>query len=453
MIDRFLETWRHMAGIEGFLVAAIAAIALTSFILLLASVSRRLYNAHKYHVLDGLREDYLPLLREMAKANRCTGEDLSRLKAQPQSARWTAIEDDLFLLLHEGMAESFILRLFGQLEYVRFYREMLDRRSPITQAAGISKLGMIRDSQSAGRLLEMLEKEDPEIIVASVRAFCEIGEVTLFPRFFAMLSVLLDKKLVTMKIIETSLAMTGQEAIPALLQCGRVSKDPRIVSSILKVLGDASADNTVYNFALSHLGHGDPEVRAKALKVIANQENAHGTCSLETWPQLLKDPVWFVRLQAVRAIGKQRCKEFIEDISSLVVDEKWQVRNAAAEALTGLGEDAIDIFLRILKSSDNYAKESICEVMQKTGFVENLLSMLDKGRRTYASSMYEIFTIMASLGFTSQLRDYLVRTEDRSIAVIIDLGQHAPHQEDSPVAAIPTRPPSRTMPGELRSAS
>lgn len=453
MVNRLMEAWQHGGSVEVILVLTIAGIGLASLILLLTSISRRLYNGHKYRILDELRHRYLPLLREMALAGRTSPNDVSPMRAKPRSAKWIALEDDLFLLLQEDGIRSSIVPLFEQLGYVEFYRRMLDRRSPITQAAGISKLGMIKDTHSAAQLLEMMGKKDPEIVAASIRAFCEIGETTLFPRFFGLLPNLLNKKSVTMKIIETSLAMAGEAAIPALVQSGLRCEDPRIIASILKVLGDASTDKIVYAFAQSKIDHSDPEVRAKALKIIANSDHSWGACSHERWPQLLRDPVWFVRLQAVRAIGKQRCREFVEEMSSLVLDEKWQVRNAAAEALTGLGEDAIEIFLKILKSSDTYAKESICEVMQKTGFVERLLSLLEKGHTAHRSSMYEIFTIMASLGFTSQLKDYLNRTEDRSVAAIIDLAQHEARQEASHVVEIPSRPSSQRIQTELRTAS
>lgn len=453
MTDRLMEILYHGTGIELMLVSIIGGIGFASLVLLLVSVSRRLYNGHKYRLLDELRKYYLPSLREMALAGKISAQDIANLRARPRSAKWIAIEDTLFLLLQEDGNRSFVGPLFERLGYLAFYRAILSRRNPITQAAGISKLGMLKDTHSAARLLEMLDKNDPEIIVAAVRAFCEIGEVALFPKFFDALSTLLDKRSVTMKIIEASLSMAGREVTPVLLQSGRTCKDPRIVSAILKVLGDASADNSVYEFALSNLGHRDPEVRAKALKVIAACEDSVSACSHKTWYRLLKDSVWFVRLQAVRAVGKQRCKEYTEEISSLVLDEKWQVRNAAAEALTGLGEDAVEIFLKILKSSDKYAKESICEVLQTTGFVERLLSLLEKGLTTHGSSMYEIFKIMASLGFTSQLSDYLNKTEDRSIAVIIDLAQHETAQEVSRVLPIPPGLPSRRIRTELRSAS
>ncbi len=91
---------------------------------------------------------------------------------------------------------------------------------------------------------------------------------------------------------------------------------------------------------------------------------------------LLDDPVWFVRLQATKALGNLKYKKAIDILGGLLLDKNWQVRNAAALALTNLEDDSIDIFLRVLKYKDAYAKESVCEEIQKTNFISRLIENL-----------------------------------------------------------------------------
>ncbi len=89
-----------------------------------------------------------------------------------------------------------------------------------------------------------------------------------------------------------------------------------------------------------------------------------------------------------------------------MLDGSWQVRNAAAMALTMASDKAADIFLRTLESNDRYAKESICEEIEKTNFVANLIDNLDsKDRALYGKSL-EILKIMHSLNYSTPLVEY-----------------------------------------------
>lgn len=420
MIDYFLKMWPYMARTEVVVVVITAGILLACVLLFLVSVSRRLYNARKYRVLDSMRMEYLPMLREIAIVDQYSEKDLLRFKASPESAKWNAIEDVLFALLDENSGDSAIIMLFEKLGYLDFYREMLDSTNVITQASVVTKLGMLTDRYSAKKLLELFKKENVDINAAAIRAFCKIGEEDLVPRFLAMLSDMLNKRLVSTKTIDTSLALLAPGMIPVLLKFARTCDDPRVVASILKVLGSIPPDAQIYDFAVSSFNHRDPEVRAKASKVVANFEITHGICNHEAWPKLLCDPVWFVRLQAVRVMGKQQCSNLVDSVSELLVDKKWQVRNAAVEALINLGEEAVNILQVALRSTDQYAKESICEVMQRTGFVERLLNWLDEGETVYVANIYDIFSVMVSLGFTSHLKGYAHRAEGRGHGPVIE---------------------------------
>jgi HEAT repeat protein len=194
-----------------------------------------------------------------------------------------------------------------------------------------------------------------------------------------------------------------------------------MIASLLGILSAFPVNREVYDFAVSHLAHTDPEVRTKALKVIAPCEKELGILHEGVLPPLLKDPVWFVRLQAVRTLGNQQKKENAQAMAALLLDEKWQVRNAAAIALTLLGEGAIDVFWTLLKSNDRYAKESVCEEMQKSNFVDILLELLTNSQGTNGVKAREILTVMAACGFSSPLKEFVATTKDAIRAKEINL--------------------------------
>jgi len=97
------------------------------------------------------------------------------------------------------------------------------------------------------------------------------------------------------------------------------------------------------------------------------------------------------------------------------VDGNWQVRNAAATAVVLTSDDPTGIFLDTLGATDRYAKESVCEEIQKTDFVYRLIDNLDSPvRETYEKSR-EILKIMASLGYGTPFREYLKSGADDRI--------------------------------------
>jgi hypothetical protein len=127
---------------------------------------------------------------------------------------------------------------------------------------------------------------------------------------------------------------------------------------------------------------------------------------------LLQDPVWFVRLQAIRSIRVMGNEAAAPLIGKLIYDGNWQVRNEAAQALTALGERSLDIFLDILTGSDRYAKDSICEEIEKTDYSSQLIKNLTAPDGDLQKKSRQVLEIMHSLGFSTPLNDYLEKEHD-----------------------------------------
>ena len=71
--------------------------------------------------------------------------------------------------------------------------------------------------------------------------------------------------------------------------------------------------------------------------------------------------------------------------------------------------------LATLGATDRYAKESVCEEIQITDFVNQLIGNLGSpGREAYGKSR-EILRIMESLGYGTPLREYLKSGPDERI--------------------------------------
>ena len=388
------------------------------------AVIRRLYNARKYRLLDILRKKYLSLLYNYINAENPITRSLDPFQTQPGSNKWIAIEDNLFLysLINDAKYYDVTRQLFEKLGYVDYYIKALSGRNVIVLATAIFKLGRMNSPRSSKPLLTMLEFDNGAIIAATVRALSKIGDASVLLQLMTKLPELLHKSLISKKTLNSSLVAGGPRIIPIILKYGETCKDPRMIDSLLEVLSALPVNREVYDFAVSHLGHQDPEVRTSALKVIEPCEKALGILHKDVLLPLLKDPIWYIRLWAVRTLGSQQRQENAQAIASLVLDDKWQVRNAAVMALTLLGEAAIDTFLMLLKSNDQYARESVCEEMQKTNFVDLLLELLVNGpEENTAAKSLEILKIMAAYGFLSPLKEFVATSKDPICAEEIKL--------------------------------
>ncbi len=64
---------------------------------------------------------------------------------------------------------------------------------------------------------------------------------------------------------------------------------------------------------------------------------------------LLQDPDWVVRREAVVTLGEMGDERCVAPLSKALRDGDWQVREAAVEALSGVGSPAVDVLLRLLR--------------------------------------------------------------------------------------------------------
>lgn len=67
---------------------------------------------------------------------------------------------------------------------------------------------------------------------------------------------------------------------------------------------------------------------------------------------LLKDPDWVVRREAVITLGEMGDDRCVEPLAQALRDGDWQVREAAVDALGQVGSPAVDALLKLLRDWD-----------------------------------------------------------------------------------------------------
>jgi HEAT repeat protein len=302
--------------------------------------------------------------------------------------------------------------MFPGLGYVAFYEERLASGDKLVLESAIDKLGKMESEASAPRLIPLLGNRDTGILSVSVRALSKIGSREGLRAIVEKLPYLLGESLVARKAIETALLNFGAAAVPVLIEHHGEHPDPLVVSTVLGVISRFPPESRAVFLAIEHLKDPDPEVRSRALRVLGR---AYGNVP-EHLPALilplLADPVWFVRLQAVRAARVLGCEQAGAPLGRLLFDENWQVRNAAAQALTVLGDCAVDVFLDALTLYAADTKEDVCEEIEKTGFTRRLIENLGSSDTVVRTKSREILEVMHALGFSAPLAEYALHGED-----------------------------------------
>jgi HEAT repeat protein len=405
------------------LIIIIVSIILLILIFFFSAALRRLINSYKYRKLDRLRDFYQSKLRKAIETKEVFNT-IHEFRSSPRSLKFQAIEHILLDLIQKDPFREDVKILCNKLGYLTYYEKKLKSRNSITRASAIDTLGKMLSESSIDKLATMLGTKNSETISVAVRSLSKIGSLKGLKRLLDHLPELYKESRIAQKTIETSLTAFGSDAIPVLIEYGRSYDDIKIKASIMEVLSTLPITDKSCSFALDNLKNTDAEVRAKALKVLGLVDTSSVEFDHSLLVPLLDDPVWFVRLQATKAIGKIKYKKAIDMLGGLLLDQNWQVRNAAALALTKFEDESINTFLRALRYRDSYAKESVCEEIQKTNFVSRLIENLLSEQRDVYEKSREILSIMHALHFSTPLTEYLSKGRAERIKQEINLIVH-----------------------------
>jgi len=397
-----------------FITIAIVTITLLTAALLLASIVRRGWRGRMHRQLDDLRKTYRDGVRT-AIASGDIANNEKKFRFKPGSRAWQAVEEVLQELMAAKRQTGEVKALFHRLGYVDYYENRLGHRNVLARASAIDKLGKMGCLLSTSRLVPLLDTNNPEILSVTVRALSRLRSKEGLVAIIVRLPNLLGKSLVTRKAMETALLNFGGEAIPYLTDYREDQSDPWILSCILEILSLLPPDPRSLSLAIKYLGSAHPEVRSKALKVIGSDGYAIPSQAADLTLPLLNDPVWFVRLQAVKSVRELTRESTAKVLEKLLFDENWRVRSEAALALTRIGSFAVDVFYNALKTKDVYAKESICEEIEKTLFSDWLIMHLSDDDKTLRAKCYEILRLMHVLGFSIPLTAYMQTGEDERV--------------------------------------
>jgi len=150
-----------------------------------------------------------------------------------------------------------------------------------------------------------------------------------------------------------------------------------------------------------------PELRAAAARALSNAQPGH---AVEVLGELSRDPVWFVRLRAVVAIGKLYDTAAVPHLINALTDSNRLVRMRAAEALVDFKSELPSIFSQVVKTRDRYGLHAFLAALENG----DLRKRLDAELRQSAFSDGERDLLLAVLS-TGKLVETQVAAKSQPI--------------------------------------
>jgi HEAT repeat protein len=161
----------------------------------------------------------------------------------------------------------------------------------------------------------------------------------------------------------------------------------------------------------------DSNVRAAAAEALGRV----GEGGLDVLRTLVRDPAWFVRAHAARALAARSAPMLGTTVAPLLADRNWWVRSAAKDALASLGGAAAAAVAPFLEDADAFARNGAVEVLERVGVVDAALEDAalaphDAAKRAFAGAIIRASGaayVAAIERATPELREPLLALRDR----------------------------------------
>ena len=239
------------------------------------------------------------------------------------------------------------------------------KRTRWRRIAALRILTRMRWSLAPVLLERALESDDEVVVTVAVGALGELGD--------AHSSSLLVDALRGGRSSRSRIATQLDQApgsTPSLLMPLLHDLDPVVRFWGATLLARHAADNDVARELAIATRDVAPSVRAAAIEGLAASALAEAPILAR---RLLADPVWYVRVHALRSLGGYDRDDLLPDAAALLSDESWWVRTAAKEALERRPLFAAQFLIDYLEHPDAFARNGAAETLQNIGFLDALI--------------------------------------------------------------------------------
>ncbi len=373
-------TLQHIALAVGVLGALAVGLALTVYLLMEIYHRRQIARNARRLILSS--KLYPPL----------SGKALQELWSRSRRGDRELIEDILV-----DMCRTPDPRLRAAVERSIMEAGIVERwlralRSPwvAVRVRAVVRLGFVHDARGVVEVARVAADRSPEVQLAVILSLGRLRDSRGVPGLLRI-------------------AAQGAKGIPdltlaaALAAC--VGKSPGRLATLLqapdarqRVIGawalSEVADDTVLQPLLAASKDAEPEVRAKVARALARLPNPQ---SLQALDRLASDPIWFVRVRALDALGQLSAISEEAVVLAGLQDKVREVRYRAAFALRRLGGMRADVVEKVFTGLPRSSFETLMSEWDQAGFLWEVVSGLStRDFQGFVESQSTLRTLIAA---------------------------------------------------------
>lgn len=383
-------------------------VLLTYILLLIVSVVRRVKNSILYRKMDEFKSYYRDQIYNIIKSKNIEITSVEKISLRGNSSRGKAFVETLIELYN--LDPNRINEIARMYEVDKYFINKLKSHSSGSRLEAVKVLTSLGFVNNFKEIIYTLQKEENSGILYRMLFYLTKNLLDL-DKIEEVIRIIFDKyKDNKLSFREVSVLLSNIISKLYINEIGRLiellSNDEYMLMALLDALFSSDKENIPIDSILNLLNRNNPEILARALRVIARFKDKNLEKGYNLVQAFLNHPVWYVRLNAVKALESFRCnRSTVKKIAELIYDDNWQVRSVSADMLVRCMAGNFDIMLAILESKDEYAKQALAEAISKANAGVKFLEVLSKcGTEDllYITKLMEI--LYYDLGFVNTIR-------------------------------------------------
>src|SRR2546427_5289477 len=208
-------------------------------------------------------------------------------------------------------------------------------------------LGQTRALEGISAMAEGLRDHDPEIRLAALRGLGRTASPQAAEEILAWVG---ERGLsVPAMPLQNALIQCCAERPQLLIPCVQHAEGP-LREVLGRVLGEVATPSLSLDL-LQFVGDDLDELRAAAARAMSHRKSG---LAFDVLTELVRDPIWFVRLRAIVSLGKLSDPRTIPALLRGLMDANRLVRLRAAEGIVELKAEMAPIFADVVATGDRY---------------------------------------------------------------------------------------------------
>jgi HEAT repeat protein len=297
----------------------------------------------------------------------------------------------------------------------------------LLRARSARNLGLLRHQPSWPILVKALDDPHPDVQQVALRSLAALREPQSFPALVHKMhkTVTENHSSLSLHSLKMAMAKFPLSQAPQLLPLLRhpLARVRATAVEILREMAKSEPDGkqplfqykSAFDRELAMLtSDADPEVRTLAAELITNLDT---TFSGPVLQQMLQDPQWTVRREALRTLAQRPGLLPMAEVEGFLTDPHQMVRQAALRALPAYGgEGSARLYVHFLETEDEALRELILEELEHSGLV---LSLLQNYGASPSNLETRVVERLVSIGATHCLHAALSNSSGRQLLQIL----------------------------------